>query len=594
MYSDSVKKKGVKSRAARAEWRPEVEIFFLVGIVLATLLFVSPAMAQDGTAKIRMAHLSPDAPAVMVELDGEPVEALANVSYRDSSPYLDIPAGPHDVAVYAVADPSEPVLEVSIAPEAGESYTVAGVGLLADDTFGARLFEDDTTEPEEGEARVRVIHAVPDVGPATVSVEDGPDLFSLPGFANASDYVGVDAGTYTLEVTPAGAPEPAFEVPDVTVEEGEIYTAFAIGLASEGTLDTMITVDSDNGRVVGPQTLENTSGDRPLLEPQPESASASNERVADRIKPAGSSAPDATKEIEAPENTKEAEKPKEHEETSRAGNSRSEPSQAEPSRAEAFPQSEAPSSGGEAPVETETPVETYPASGSEPVYAQTAPAYAPPAETVSTNGITVPTIAEVSPEPLVVDTTVVPQPVQTLPAAPVAVPPVAVPQVPTPSVEAPSVPQIPVPSVETPSVVPQIPVPAVGTPSVPQVPVPGVEAPSIPQVSGSLSGQPTVPAQTVGGSVNSATTGVVAEGFVPTAPQTPAAPVGNQNGSQQGVLGGGGGGGGGGGAAPAAPAAPTAPVVGFIANTPAVVNSGPRRKFVTVRGTGRRWLANTV
>ncbi len=567
MHSNNVKK-GMKSgnpRAAATEahpgWRPEIEVFFLVGVVLAMLLFVSPAMAQDGEAKIRMAHLSPDAPAVMVELDGEPVEALTHVSYRDSTPYLDIPAGPHDVAVFAAADPSEPVLEVSIAPEAGQSYTVAGVGLLEDETFGARLFEDDITEPDEGEARVRVIHAVPDVGPATVSVADGPDLFSLPGFANASDYVGVDAGTYTLEVTPSGAPEPAFDVPDVSVKKGEIYTAFAIGQASEGTLDTMMTVDSDNGRVVGPRTLEDTSGDRSLLEedPQPESASTSNERLTEQTTPAESSNPASAKEIEKPEKT-----------------SQSEPQKPEEAPQPDAPQSDAPQSD-EAPVEA---VETYQAAApaSEPVYE---PSYEPPAalpapvaaEPVAE--ISVPTVAEIAPEPLVADTTFAPQPVQTAPSAPVAAP------------------QAPV---AAPVEIPQIPVPTVGIPTVEVPPIP-----QVPAVSGSWSSQVPNPAQAVTGSVNAAANvvaanGVATEGFVPPIP--PPQPAEAQNVSQQAV------GNVGGGAAPAAPVpsapapaapapaapAPVDPVVGFISNTPAVVNSGARRKFVTIRGSKRRSL----
>ncbi len=62
------------------------------------------------------------------------------------------------------------------------------------------------------------------------------------------------------------------------VEEGEVYTAFAIGQASEGTIGNMLTVDSDNGRLVGPRTLQDTSGDLSLLEanpePQPERATS--------------------------------------------------------------------------------------------------------------------------------------------------------------------------------------------------------------------------------------------------------------------------------------------------------------------------------
>lgn len=245
---------------------PVREVQFLLGFLVATLFFVAPALAQDGEAKVRMVHLSPDAPAVKVTVDGEEVEALSNVAYLDATPYLTLPAGPHELAVYAVGDDSEPVLEVKVSPEANNSYTVAGVGLLADETFGARLFEDDDEEPEDGKAKVRVVHAIPDVGPAKVSVADGPDLFALPGFANASNYIEVDEGTYTLDVTPSGAEAPAFSVPDVGVEAGKTYTAFAIGQASEGTVGTIITEDSDDGEIVArtgaaAETGEGTSED---------------------------------------------------------------------------------------------------------------------------------------------------------------------------------------------------------------------------------------------------------------------------------------------------------------------------------------------
>lgn len=226
---------------------------FLLGFVIATLFFASPALAGEDEAKVRMVHLSPDAPAVKVTVDGEEVEALSDVAYLDATPYLSLPSGPHDLAVYAAGDDladSEPVLEVTIEPEEGNSYTVAGVGLLADDTFGARLFEDDNEKPEEGKAKVRVVHAVPDVGPATVGVEDGPDLFTLPGCTNASNYVEVEDGTYTLDVIPSGADAPAFSLPDVSVEAGEVYTAFAVGQASGETLGAIFTADSRDGEIV--------------------------------------------------------------------------------------------------------------------------------------------------------------------------------------------------------------------------------------------------------------------------------------------------------------------------------------------------------
>lgn len=516
----------VRARA-RVEHRVEVEIFLVVGMVLAALLLVSPAMAQEGEAKIRMAHLSPDAPPVMVEVDGEPVEELANVAYQDSTPYLPIPAGPHEVSVYAVSDPSEPVLEVSVVPEAGKAYTVAGSGLLEDDTFGARLFEDDLSEPEEGEARVRVIHAVPDVGPATVSVQDGPELFSLPGFANASDYVGVEAGTYTLEVTPAGDSSPAFDVPDVEVEEGEIYTAFAVGQASEGTLGTILTVDSDDGRIVGSHSLEETSGDPPpparSPEPRPERASSTVAPASQESETAEQSGPEESQTVaKAP----------------------AEPAQPEDEQA-GEPQPQTPDAsevvnevvGNVAPVEAfQAPVETFQTPVEPATYVPPLPAE--PAEVV-------PTAQGVVSDTLATTTGYVPD------------------------LNVPVVPELPVPTVQTPQV-----------PAVPNVGSVQVSATSTQvSVSAQVSTQTVTNVVTTSGllppATNVVTQNTVTQNVVAQNPVTQNAVTQNpvtQSVTQQtgGLVGGG-------------TQLPTGGVVGNVVSTPAVLVSEPRRRFVTIR-----------
>ena len=64
----------------------------------AALVAVSAfgAAAQDaGTAKVRVLHASPDAPAVDVYADGAAV--LTNVAYGVISGYLEVPAGDHHI-----------------------------------------------------------------------------------------------------------------------------------------------------------------------------------------------------------------------------------------------------------------------------------------------------------------------------------------------------------------------------------------------------------------------------------------------------------------------------------------------------------------
>ena len=220
-----------------------------VAVLLAVLALSAPALAQEGNteAMVRVAHLSPDAPEGTVYVDGEPIGAFTDVPFGAVSPYVPLPAGETEVQVYPSGETPEtadPALEADVDLEGGASYTFAAVGRVGDDSLTARLYEDDHSPPAQGHAKLRVVHAVPDVGPATVGVEGVEDRLILPGFSNASGYAEVPAGVHTLEVTPAGAEEAALSVPDVPLSAGGIYSAFAVGRAADGSIDVILIADS--------------------------------------------------------------------------------------------------------------------------------------------------------------------------------------------------------------------------------------------------------------------------------------------------------------------------------------------------------------
>jgi hypothetical protein len=110
---------------------------------------------------VRVAHLAPDAPNVDVYVNGEPVPALQNVPYTTVSSYLPLPAGTQQVTVYAAGDTSTPVIDTPVVLTAGYAYTVAAVGLVADGSLTAQVYQDDLRAPSTGEAKVRVVHASP-------------------------------------------------------------------------------------------------------------------------------------------------------------------------------------------------------------------------------------------------------------------------------------------------------------------------------------------------------------------------------------------------------------------------------------------------
>jgi hypothetical protein len=211
----------------------------------ATLALSVPALAQEEgrsrEAMFRMANLSPDAPKMDVYVDDERVGTLSDVPFKTVSPYVPLPAGSRNVKVYPANNASDPLLEADVDLDGGVSYTLGAVGRIEDGSLAAKLYEDDNSPPAKGKAKLRMIHAVQDIVAVTAGVKGGEkNLFALPGFSNASDYAEVPAGTYALEVKVAGMDDVAFSIPDITLSAGEVYTAFAVGRATDGSLDIVL------------------------------------------------------------------------------------------------------------------------------------------------------------------------------------------------------------------------------------------------------------------------------------------------------------------------------------------------------------------
>lgn len=221
-------------------------IWFVATLAAAALL-AAPSFAQgDGGAEIRVAHLSPDATNVDVYVDGEPLSKVQDVAYGTVSSYLPLRAGAHDVKIYEAGSSSRPLLEAELDLRDGVAYTVAAIGLAGDDSLQAQIYEDDNSLPAGDDAKLRVVHASPDVAAVDIGPENQDDLFTHLGFPNATKYVKVPAGTYPLEGTLAGTRKEAFKV-TATLAPQTVYTAFGIGLADEGTFEVKLVKDAGTG-----------------------------------------------------------------------------------------------------------------------------------------------------------------------------------------------------------------------------------------------------------------------------------------------------------------------------------------------------------
>jgi hypothetical protein len=157
---------------------------------------------------------------------------LSGVEYKTVSKYLELPAGSYDLAVRpaGAAASSDAVIEATADVKAGNAYTVAAVGALAD--IEGQILSDDLSAPASGKAKVRVIHAAPEVPAVDVAVEGGPTLFEGAEFPSATDYAEVEAGTYPVQVKAASGGDVLLEA-SLPVKAGTIYSVAAVGGAGK-------------------------------------------------------------------------------------------------------------------------------------------------------------------------------------------------------------------------------------------------------------------------------------------------------------------------------------------------------------------------
>ncbi|MBU2662291.1 DUF4397 domain-containing protein [Actinoplanes bogorensis] len=194
---------------------------------LATaLLGAAPAHAAVGSGYVRLAHLSPDTPAVDVYLkaDSGAVEpqTFRAVAYGDMSRYLRLPTGTYQVAMRKAGAPAseKPVITTEVGVENNGAYTVAGVGRFAD--LGLRVLKDDLRLPDAGRSKVRIIQASVKAPVLDVAGKNGTTIADGVEFATTTAYREVKPGKWSVQVEPTGGGR-ASELP-CTLGAGSVYS----------------------------------------------------------------------------------------------------------------------------------------------------------------------------------------------------------------------------------------------------------------------------------------------------------------------------------------------------------------------------------
>jgi len=205
---------------------------------------IAPGGGDMGTgAMLRVAHASPNAPAVDVYAEGVAAPVVTNLKFTETTPYLDLKAGTYNFQLRQAGSPatSAPAYETGdLEIPDGAVITALAAGLLGsmdeDDMFRVIPLIEDWEDPGAGNAAVRIIHAGADAPAVAIDVaNDGnPEITDFDRFddtgaagvalpAGSALDVGIWAGNPLGRVT-------AFQTP--ALPEANIILV-ATGLLSE-------------------------------------------------------------------------------------------------------------------------------------------------------------------------------------------------------------------------------------------------------------------------------------------------------------------------------------------------------------------------
>lgn len=224
--------------------------------MLILLVAVVPTLGQDAaptTAHIRVAHFSPDAPAVDIYVNGQK-SAITNLTFPKVTDWVELPAGTIQVAVTLAGETNPVIGPAQLTLEAGAWLTVAAVGSAASGTLKPAVIVEDYQPIPESSARVTIFHAIEGAPAVDIAAGDTRILRELayPGSRGNNDGAAtleVPSGSYNLTVLPFGRSQPVLlDLRRTIFVTGVNYLIAAVGTPDEPRVVSVATNPATLGK----------------------------------------------------------------------------------------------------------------------------------------------------------------------------------------------------------------------------------------------------------------------------------------------------------------------------------------------------------
>jgi Domain of unknown function (DUF4397) len=205
---------------------------------------------------VRVIHASPFVGTADVFVDGS--KLLSSFQFGAVTDYVAIPAGPHKVQIALVGKGiGASVISETLAVSPGVVYTVAATGATPSSLALQVFIDNNILSP--GTAKLRLYQLSPDAGSASLDT-GGNTLLSGVGYENASNYLSISAGSYSLGVD---ASSNASLHASATLKVNTVTSVFAVGMV-HGTPNIQLVTS----QVQGLPGVPNTGSDPNAFTPE--------------------------------------------------------------------------------------------------------------------------------------------------------------------------------------------------------------------------------------------------------------------------------------------------------------------------------------
>lgn len=201
-----------------------------------------PEKPTSNFSFIRILHASPDAPAVDIYANGNPI--ARNLAYKGFTPYVKVPSGSYNIKVFPAGKKVNPVIDANLEIPGKSIFTIAAINKLANISLLPILEPLHTANP--GFAMVRFVHLSPSAPPVDITLPNGQKLFKDVEFKEVTGYIPLRPGNYSLQARQTGTNKVVLVIPNIVFKPKKLFTIYAIGL-TEGTPPLQVLIPQDGG-----------------------------------------------------------------------------------------------------------------------------------------------------------------------------------------------------------------------------------------------------------------------------------------------------------------------------------------------------------